>query len=135
MSALPATMTCVEITKAGGPEVLVPTTRPVPVPKSGEILIKVATTGINRPDILQRQGTYAPPPGASDLPGLEASGTVAALGEGVTGWKVGDEVCALTPGGSYAEYCAVPAPQCLPLPAGFDMLHAGSGRQIGRAHV
>ncbi|TAJ37670.1 MAG: NAD(P)H-quinone oxidoreductase [Reyranella sp.] len=119
-------MTCVEITKAGGPEVLVPTTRPVPVPKAGEILIKVATTGINRPDIAQRQGTYAPPPDASDLPGLEAAGTVAAVAAGVTGWKVGDTVCALTPGGSYAEYCAVPAPQCLPIPKGFDMLQAGA---------
>jgi len=126
MSALPATMNCVEITKAGGPEVLVPTTRPVPVPKDGEVLIKVATTGINRPDIAQRQGTYAPPPGASDLPGLEAAGTVAAVAAGVTGWKVGDAVCALTPGGSYAEYCTVPAPQCLPVPTGFDMLQAGA---------
>lgn len=126
MSALPATMTCVEITRAGGPEVLVPTTRPVPVPKAGEVLIKVATTGINRPDIAQRQGTYAPPPGASDLPGLEAAGTVAAVAADVTGWKVGDTVCALTPGGSYAEYCAVAAPQCLPIPKGFDMLQAGA---------
>ena len=126
MSALPATMTCVEITKSGGPEVLVPTTRPVPVPKAGEILIKVATTGINRPDIAQRQGTYAPPPGASDLPGLEAAGTVAAVAADVTGWKVGDTVCALTPGGAYAEYCIVPAPQCLPPPKGFDMLHAAA---------
>ena len=126
MSALPATMTCVEITKSGGPEVLVPTTRPVPVPKAGEILIKVATTGINRPDIAQRQGTYAPPPGASDLPGLEAAGTVAAVAADVTDWKVGDSVCALTPGGSYAEYCTVPAPQCLPVPNGFDMLQAGA---------
>ena len=126
MSALPATMTCVEITKAGGPEVLVPTTRPVPVPKAGEVLIKVATTGINRPDIAQRQGTYAPPPGASDLPGLEAAGTVAAVAADVTDWKVGDTVCALTPGGSYAEYCTVAAPQCLPIPKGFDMLQAGA---------
>ena len=126
MSALPATMTCVEITKSGGPEVLVPTTRPLPVPKAGEILIKVATTGINRPDIAQRQGNYAPPPDASDLPGLEAAGTVAALGPNAAGWKVGDSVCALTPGGSYAEYCAVPVPQCLPLPKGFDMLQAGA---------
>jgi NADPH2:quinone reductase len=126
MSALPATMKCVEISKPGGPEVLVPATRPLPVLKTGEILIKVAAAGINRPDIAQRAGLYPPPPGASDLPGLEASGTVAALGEGVTGWNVGDEVCALTPGGSYAEYCAAPAPQCLPLPTGFDMLHAGA---------
>ena len=126
MSALPATMTCVEITKPGGPEVLVPTTRPVPQPKAGEILIKVAATAVNRPDIAQRAGLYPPPPGASDLPGLEAAGTVAALGDGVTDWKVGDQVCALTPGGSYAEYCTVPAPQCLPLPKGFDMLQAAA---------
>lgn len=126
MSALPATMTCVEISKPGGPEVLVPATRPVPLPKAGEILIKVAATAVNRPDIAQRAGLYPPPPGASDLPGLEAAGTVAALGGGVTGWAVGDAICALTPGGSYAEYCAVPAPQCLPLPKGFDMLRAAA---------
>lgn len=126
MSALPATMTCVEIKKPGGPEALVPATRPVPQPSAGELLIKVAATGVNRPDIAQRAGLYPPPPGASDLPGLEAAGTVAALGAGVTGWSVGDAVCALTPGGSYAEYCTVPAPQCLPLPAGFDMLRAAA---------
>ncbi|TAJ84214.1 MAG: NAD(P)H-quinone oxidoreductase [Reyranella sp.] len=119
-------MTCIEITKYGGPEVLVPTTRPVPQPRAGEILIKVAATAVNRPDIAQRQGNYAPPPGASDLPGLEASGTVAALGEGVTGWNLGDAICALTPGGSYAEYCIVPAPQCLPPPKGFDLLQAAA---------
>lgn len=126
MSALPATMTCVEIKKPGGPEALVPATRPVPQPGAGELLIKVAATGVNRPDIAQRAGLYPPPPGASDLPGLEAAGTVAALGSGVTGWSPGDAVCALTPGGSYAEYCTVPAPQCLPLPAGFDMLRAAA---------
>jgi len=126
MSALPATMMCVEIKKPGGPEALVPATRPVPQPKAGELLIKVAATGVNRPDLAQRSGAYPPPPGASDLPGLEASGTVAALGDGVSGWKVGDAVCALTPGGSYAEYCAVPAPQCLPPPKGLDMLHAAA---------
>ena len=126
MSALPATMTCVEIKKPGGPEALVPTTRPVPQPRDGELLIKVAATGVNRPDIAQRAGLYPPPPGASDLPGLEAAGTVAALGAGVSGWTVGDAVCALTPGGSYAEYCTVPAPQCLPPPKGFDMLRAAA---------
>ena len=126
MSALPATMTCVEIKKPGGPEALVPAPRPVPQPAAGELLIKVAASGVNRPDIAQRAGLYPPPPGASDLPGLEASGTVAALGSGVSGWSVGDAVCALTPGGSYAEYCTVPAPQCLPLPAGFDMLRAAA---------
>ena len=126
MSALPATMMCVEIKKPGGPEALVPATRPVPQPAAGEILLKVAAVGVNRPDLAQRAGTYPPPPGASDLPGLEAAGTVAALGDGVTGLKVGDAVCALTPGGSYAEYCTVPAPQCLPLPKGYDMLHAAA---------
>jgi NADPH2:quinone reductase len=126
MSALPATMTCVEIKKPGGPEALVPTIRPVPQPGDGEILIKVAAAGVNRPDIAQRAGLYPPPPGASDLPGLEAAGTVAALGAGVTGWKVGEEVCALTPGGAYAEYCTAPAPQCLPVPKGFDMVRAAA---------
>jgi NADPH:quinone reductase len=126
MSALPATMLCVEIKTPGGPEALVPATRPLPQLKDGELLIKVAATGINRPDLAQRAGSYPPPPGASDLPGLEAAGTVAALGPGVAGWNVGDPVCALTPGGSYAEYCAVPAPQCLPPPKGFDMLQAAA---------
>jgi len=126
MSALPASMTCVEIKTPGGPEALVPAKRPVPRPKSGELLLKVAATGVNRPDLAQRAGHYPPPPGASDLPGLEAAGTVVAVGGGVTGWKEGDAVCALTPGGSYAEYCTVPAPQCLPLPAGFDMLRAAA---------
>jgi NADPH2:quinone reductase len=126
MSALPASMMCVEIKKPGGPEALVPTIRPVPQPKPGELLIKVAATGVNRPDLAQRAGSYPPPPGASDLPGLEAAGTVAALGDGVTDWKVGDPVCALTPGGSYAEYCTAPAPQCLPPPNGFDMLQAAA---------
>ncbi|MBV8392267.1 MAG: NAD(P)H-quinone oxidoreductase [Alphaproteobacteria bacterium] len=119
-------MMCVEIKTPGGPEALVPATRPVPQPKAGELLIKVAAAGVNRPDIAQRNGSYPPPPGASDLPGLEAAGTVAALGEGVGGWKVGDEVCALTPGGAYAEYCTVPAPQCLPPPTGYDLLRAAA---------
>jgi NADPH:quinone reductase len=126
MSALPATMTCVEIKTPGGPEALVPATRPVPQPKAGELLIKVAATGVNRPDLAQRAGHYPAPPGASDLPGLEAAGTVAAIGGGVSSWKEGDPVCALTPGGSYAEYCTVPAPQCLPPPKGFDMLRAAA---------
>jgi len=126
MGALPATMTCVEIKTPGGPEVLIPATRPVPQPKAGELLIKVAATGVNRPDLAQRAGHYPPPPGASDLPGLEAAGTVAAIGSGVNGWSEGDAVCALTHGGSYAEYCAVPAPQCLPPPKGFDMLRAAA---------
>src|SRR4029077_14228195 len=126
MSALPATMICVEIKKPGGPEALVPATRPVPQPKDGEILIKVAAAGVNRPDLAQRAGLYPPPPGASDMPGVEAAGTVAGLGAGVSGWQVGDALCALTPGGSYAEYCTAPAPQCLPVPKGFDMLRAAA---------
>jgi putative PIG3 family NAD(P)H quinone oxidoreductase len=124
MTALPSTMTAIEIARFGGPEVLIPATRPVPQPQEGEILIKVAAAGVNRPDILQRTGGYAPPPGASDLPGLEIAGTVAALGSGVSGWTPGDAVCALVAGGGYAEYCAAPAPQCLPVPKGLDMIQA-----------
>jgi NADPH2:quinone reductase len=126
MSSLPTTMTCIEISQPGGPDVLKPVTRPVPGPQEGEVLIKVAAAGVNRPDLSQRAGAYPPPPGASDLPGLECAGTVAALGSGVTSLKVGDAVCALTPGGAYAEYCRVPAPQCLPVPAGFDMIQAAA---------
>jgi NADPH2:quinone reductase len=119
-------MMCIEVRTPGGPEALVPAQRPVPQLRAGELLIKVAASGVNRPDLAQRAGSYPPPPGASDLPGLEAAGTVAALGDGVSGWTIGDAVCALTPGGSYAEYCTVPAPQCLPLPKGYDMLHAAA---------
>jgi len=126
MSPLPQTMNCVEISTPGGPEVLKPATRPTPVPSDGEVLIKVAASGVNRPDIAQRAGLYPPPPGASDLPGLECAGTIAAIGAGVSGWSIGDPVCALTPGGAYAEYVRVPAPQCLPPPQGFDMLHAAA---------
>ncbi len=96
------------------------------MPKAGEVLIRVAAAGVNRPDVLQRMGHYPVPPGASDLPGLEAAGTIAALGEGVTEWKVGDEVCALTPGGGYAEFCTTPASSCLPLPRGWSALEAAS---------
>ncbi|HYC05593.1 MAG TPA: NAD(P)H-quinone oxidoreductase [Azospirillaceae bacterium] len=111
-------MRAVEIRVPGGPEALVPCERPVPVAGPGEILIRVHAAGVNRPDVLQRQGKYPPPPRASDLPGLEVAGTVAALGEGVQGWSVGDRACALVAGGGYAEYCVAPAPQCLPIPAG-----------------
>lgn len=119
-------MRVVEITAPGGPEVLTPATRPVPVPGVGEIVIRVAWAGVNRPDVAQRAGSYAPPPGASDLPGLEASGHVAAVGPGVTRWAVGDAVCALLPGGGYAEYAACPADHALPVPAGLD-LRAAAG--------
>jgi putative PIG3 family NAD(P)H quinone oxidoreductase len=122
----PATMTCIEIVAPGGPEVLRPATRPVPAPTEGEVLVKVAAAGVNRPDVLQRKGGYAPPPGASDIPGLELAGTVVALGAGVDGLAVGDRVCALVAGGGYAEYCPVPAPLALPLPKGFDMVMAAA---------
>lgn len=121
---LPKTMRAVEITKPGAPEVLQPTTRPVPAPGHGEILIKLAYAGVNRPDALQRAGMYAPPPTASDLPGLEGSGTVAATGPGVTDWAVGDEVCALLPGGGYAEYVTTPAAHALPVPKGMGLKEA-----------
>ncbi|WP_138422588.1 NAD(P)H-quinone oxidoreductase [Maritimibacter alexandrii] len=121
---MPKTMRAVEITKAGAPEVLQPTMRPVPAPGHGEILIKLAYAGVNRPDALQRAGMYAPPPTASDLPGLEGSGTVAAIGPGVTDWAVGDEVCALLPGGGYAEYVTTPAAHALPIPKGMALKEA-----------
>lgn len=121
---IPDTMRAIEIARAGGPEVLQPGVRPVPQPASGEVLIEVAAAGVNRPDVLQRKGVYPPPPGASDIPGLEVAGTVVALGSGVTRWKVGDRVCALVSGGGYAEYVCAPAPQCLPIPAGLPMLDA-----------
>lgn len=123
---LPSTMTVIEMHGAGGPDVLAPGTRPVPQPKAGEILIRVAAAGVNRPDVLQRQGAYPPPPGASDLLGLEVAGTVAACGEGTERFKVGDAVCALTPGGGYAEYAVTPEPQVLPVPAGLSPTQAGA---------
>ncbi len=126
MTTLPELMTAIEITAPGGPEKLVPNRRPVPRPAPGEVLIKVATAGVNRPDCLQRQGGYPPPPGASDIPGLEVAGTIAALGEGVEDWMIGDEICALLTGGGYAEYCTAPAPQCLPIPAGLTLQQAAA---------
>jgi NADPH2:quinone reductase len=119
-------MRCVEISKPGGPEVLVPAERPTPAPKANEILVKVAAAGVNRPDVLQRLGRYPVPPGASDLPGLEIAGEVASCGPGVTLWKPGDKVCALVPGGGYAEYCTVPEVQALPVPKGLSPLEAAS---------
>ncbi len=117
-------MRAVEITKPGGPEVLKETQRPVPEPDHGQVVIKVAWAGVNRPDALQRAGAYAPPPTASDLPGLEASGEVVAIGDGVSGMALGDQVCALLPGGGYAEYVATPAAHCLPVPAGMGLKEA-----------
>jgi putative PIG3 family NAD(P)H quinone oxidoreductase len=117
-------MTAIEISRPGPPEVLVPTTRPTPLPGDGEVLIRVAAAGVNRPDVMQRQGIYPPPPGASDIPGLEVGGTIAAIGSGVADWKVGDVVCALLAGGGYAEYAVAPAPQCLPVPGTLDQIAA-----------
>jgi putative PIG3 family NAD(P)H quinone oxidoreductase len=118
------TMRAIEISKPGPPDVLKLTTRPMPVPTHGQVVIKVAWAGVNRPDALQRAGAYAPPPGASDLPGLEASGEVVALGDGVDGITLGDKVCALLPGGGYAEYVATPAAHCLPVPKGMGLKEA-----------
>ncbi|WP_420860221.1 NAD(P)H-quinone oxidoreductase [Marivivens marinus] len=118
---MPETMRAIEISKPGGPEVLVETTRPVPTPGLGQVLLRVAYAGVNRPDALQRAGLYAPPPTASDLPGLEASGEVVAVGPGVEGVAKGDFVCALLPGGGYAEYVVTPAAHCLPIPAGLNL--------------
>ncbi len=126
MTALPATMTAIEITEPGGPEVLRPATRPMPLPGAGEVLIQVAAAGINRPDVMQRQGEYPPPAGASDIPGLEVAGTVAAVGLGVNYTKIGDAVCALVTGGGYATYCVAPEPQCLPVPTGLSMAEAAA---------
>lgn len=119
-------MICVEISQPGGPEVLTPVERPDPVPGPGDVLIRVAAAGINRPDVLQRRGAYPPPPGASDLPGLEVAGTIAKVGEGVEGWRAGDAVCALVSGGGYATMCVAPAPQCLRVPATLDLVAAAA---------
>lgn len=118
------TMTCIEITKPGAPDVLKPTARPKPKPGKDEVLIKVAAAGVNRPDVLQRQGNYPAPAGVTDIPGLEVAGTIAGLGDGVSEWKVGDSVCALVAGGGYAEYAAAPVPQCLPVPKGLSLIEA-----------
>ena len=117
-------MRAIEISQAGGPEVLSLCERPVPTPAHGQVVLKLAYAGVNRPDALQRAGLYNPPKGASDLPGLEASGTVAAVGSGVTDLKIGDTVCALLPGGGYAEYAATPAAHCLRVPQGLDLRSA-----------
>ena len=119
-------MTAVEISAPGGPEVLQTVEREVPQPGPGEILIRVAAAGVNRPDALQRAGAYDPPPGASDLPGLECAGHVAAIGPGAGRWTEGDAVCALLPGGGYAEYAVTPATHALPIPHGLDMVQAAA---------
>ena len=123
-------MTCIEIAAPGPPEVLRPVERPDPIPAAGEVLIRVAAAGVNRPDVMQRQGLYPPPPGASDIPGLEVAGIIEAIGEDVaedlTGWRVGDAVCALVSGGGYATKCVAPAVQCLPFPAPLDAVAAAA---------
>ncbi|MYH27870.1 MAG: NAD(P)H-quinone oxidoreductase [Acidobacteria bacterium] len=124
--AIPETMRIVEITEPGPPDGLQIGSRPVPVPGSGEVLIRVTAAGVNRADTMQRKGNYPPPPGASDVLGLEVSGTVAAVGQGVADLAVGDQVCALLTGGGYAEYCLAPAPQCLPIPAGVSLVDAAA---------
>ena len=125
MTALPTTMTAIGIKAAGGPDMLVPEERPVPAPREGEILVKAAAAGVNRPDVMQRMGLYPPPPGAPDIPGLEIAGDVVALGPGVRRWKIGDRVMALVVGGGYAEYCVAHEGHALPV-AGLSMVEAAA---------
>ncbi len=126
MPTLPTTMPAVAIRTPGGPEVLELTERAVPVPGPGEVLVRVAAAGVNRPDCLQRRGLYPPPAGASDLPGLEVAGTVVALGPGVARWRLGDRVCALLAGGGYAGFAVAPEGQCLPVPVGLSCIEAAA---------
>jgi NADPH2:quinone reductase len=130
---IPARMTAIEISSPGGPDVLRAVERPVPQAGPGEVLVRVSAAGVNRPDVMQRRGKYPPPPGASDIPGLEIAGTIVALmprgaphADGARIWDVGDRVCALVAGGGYAEYCTVPAPQCLPIPDGITIESAAA---------
>src|SRR4051794_38682019 len=126
MEKLPAQMTVIGISKPGGPEVLLPETRAVPVPGPGEILVKVSAAGVNRPDVAQRAGIYPPPPGASDLPGLEISGEVVALGAGASKHKLGDKVMSLVAGGGYAQYCIAQDAQAITVPPALSMQEAGA---------
>jgi NADPH2:quinone reductase len=126
MPGLPAEITVIAIRAPGGPEMLVPEPRPLPQPAEGEVLVKVAAAGANRPDVAQRQGNYPPPKGATDIPGLEIAGEVVALGPGVRRWKLGDKVMALVVGGGYAEYCPAHESHCLPVPAGLSMVEAAA---------
>lgn len=119
-------MIAIGIREPGGPDVLTPVDRPRPSIGAQDVLIKVAAAGVNRPDIMQREGKYPPPQGAPDIPGLEVAGGIEEVGAEVREWRVGDRVCALVSGGGYAEYCAAPAPQCLPVPSGMDVIHAGA---------
>ena len=125
MAALPANMTAIGFKTPGGPEVLVPEVRPVPAPGDGEILVKVAAAGVNRPDVMQRKGLYPPPPGAPDIPGLEIAGEIVAFGAGVERWKIGDRVMALVSGGGYAEYCLAHASHAMPV-SGLSMVEAAA---------
>ena len=119
-------MIAIEVREPGGPEVLVPVERPTPVPAAGEVLIKVAAAGVNRPDVFQRLGRYPPPPGVTDIPGLEVSGIITEVASGAGSFRVGEAVCALVAGGGYAEYCVAPAPQCLPAPRGLGLADAAA---------
>jgi putative PIG3 family NAD(P)H quinone oxidoreductase len=119
-------MIAIEISVFGGPEVLKPVERPTPSPGADEVLVRVEAAGVNRPDLNQRAGKYPPPPGASDIPGLEIAGSIVSVGATVTRWQAGDRVCALVAGGGYAEYCVVPEPQCLPIPHGLQMIEAAA---------
>lgn len=126
MTQLPKTMTAIGIREPGGPDVLVPQARPVPRPSAGEVLVKVSAAGVNRPDIMQRIGRYAPPKGASDIPGLEIAGEIVGVAPDVTRWKIGDQVTALVPGGGYSEYCVVHETNALPIPKGFSHVQAAA---------
>ncbi|MDA5498420.1 NAD(P)H-quinone oxidoreductase [Yersinia aleksiciae] len=123
---LPTNMVAIEITQSGGPEVLVPVTRPIPMPASGEVLIKVSAAGVNRPDVMQRRGQYAPPPGASDIPGLEVAGEVVAIAADVSRFKIGDRVCGLIAGGGYAQYCVIHETNALPIPDSLTDIEAAA---------
>jgi NADPH2:quinone reductase len=126
MTSIPATMTAIGIKSPGGPEMLAPETRPVPHPGDGEILVRVAAAGVNRPDVVQRKGLYPPPPGVTDIPGLEIAGSVVACGTGVKRWKVGDQVTALVSGGGYAEFCTAHESHALPIPSGLTAIEAAA---------
>jgi NADPH2:quinone reductase len=123
---LPREMTVVEIAAPGGPEQLRPSVRPIPIPGEGEVLVRVAAAGVNRPDVMQRQGRYPPPPGASDLPGMEIAGEIVALGPQVSGLSLGEKITSLLPGGGYAAYAVAAAPLCMPIPAGLSMVEAAA---------
>jgi len=126
MPSLPAQMTAIAIRAPGGADMLMPEQRPLPRPAEGEVLVKVAAAGVNRPDVMQRQGLYPPPAGATDIPGLEIAGEVVALGAGVKRWKLGDQVMALVVGGGYAEYCPAHESHALPVPPGLTLTAAAA---------